>query len=169
MFNALKSIYSNTTCILNFNGKNSSEFRTSSGIRQGAPSFPCLFIIFINDLIYYIRIRYVSEPLIEVMHVLLHADDTLIISTNRLLFVQKCNYMLDYIHENELRLNLGKSSYLIINGKNTDEKSTIIINNGPLECKSVITFLGFLFSDKGTLNNDIKINIQNKRSNITVK
>ena len=125
MFNALKSIYSNRTCILNFNGKNSSEFRTSSGIRQGAPSSPCLFIIFINDLIDYIRIRCVSEPLIEVMHVLLHADDTLIISTNRLLFVQKCNYMLDYFHENELRLNLGKSSYLIINGKNTDEKSTI--------------------------------------------
>ena len=78
-----------------------------------------------------------SEPLLEVMHVLLHADDTLIISTNRLLFVQKCNYMVDYFHENELRLNLGKSSYLIINGKNTDEKSTIIINNGPLEYKSV--------------------------------
>ena len=35
------------------------------------------------------------------------------------------------------RLNLGKSSYSIINGKNTDEKSTIIINNGPLEYKSV--------------------------------
>ena len=102
MFNALKSIYSNTTSILNFNGKNSSEFRTSSGIRQGAPSSPCLFIIFINDLIDYIRIRCVSEPLLEVMHVLLHADDTLIISINRLLFVQKCNRMVDYFHENEL-------------------------------------------------------------------
>ena len=120
-------------------------------------------------MIDYIRTRCVSEPLIDAMHVLLHADDTLIISTNRMLFIQKCNFMLDYFRENKLRLNLRKSSYLIINGKNIDEKNDIILNNGPLEYKSEITYLGLLFSDKGNLNNDIKLNIQNKRNNITVK
>ena len=117
-------------------------------------------------MIDYIRTRCVSESLIDAMHVLLHADDTLIISTNRMLFIQKCNFMLDYISS---RLNLRKSSYLIINGKNIDEKNDIILNNGPLEYKSEITYLGLLFSDKGNLNNDIKLNIQNKRNNITVK
>ena len=126
-------------------------------------------IIFINDLVDYIRVRCVSEPLIDVMHVLLHADDTLTISTNRMLFVQKCNYMLDYFKENQLNLNLGKSSYLIINGKNIDEKSTIILNIGPLKYTSSITYLGVIFSDKGTLVNDISLNIQSKRGNITVK
>ena len=33
----------------------------------------------------------------------------------------------------------------------------------------LLAYLGYLFADKGTLNNDIKINIQNKQSNITVK
>ena len=120
MFNALKFIYTSTSCILNLNGVNSSEFVTSSGIRQGAPSSSCLFILFINDIIDYIRDRCVSEPLIETMHVLLHADDTLIISTNRLLFTKKCNCMLQYFDENRLKLNLGKSGYLIINSKTND-------------------------------------------------
>lgn len=168
MFNALKYIYTRTSCILNFNGNNSAELCTSSGIRQGAPSSSWLFIIFINDLVDYIRARCVSGPLIELMHILLHADDTLILSTKRSLFIQKCNFILDYFKENKLKLNLGKSNYLIINGKNI-EKSMIILNNGPIEYSSVIKYLAYLISDTGKINNDVKLNVQSKRSNITIK
>ena len=65
MLNALKSIYTTTSCILNMNGKFSPTFSTSCGIRQGAPSSSCLSIVFINDLIDYIRNRCEFEPLIE--------------------------------------------------------------------------------------------------------
>lgn len=117
MLNALKSIYSFTSCILHLKGKMSHAFETRCGIRQGASSSANLFISFINDIIEYIRERCDPEPLIEYLHCLLHADDTLIISTHREAFIKKCNLMQEYFDNNQLQLNLGKSGYMIINGK----------------------------------------------------
>ena len=85
-----------------------------------------------NDLIDYIQIRCECEPVIETMHALLHADETLILSTERPLFIKKGNFMLDYFEENKLKLNLGKSGYLIIKGKNKDTKESIYLKNGEL-------------------------------------
>ena len=60
MLNALKAIYTVTSCILTLKGKSSAEFSTSCGIRQGASSLSHLFILFVNDLIDYIRTRCIS-------------------------------------------------------------------------------------------------------------
>ena len=110
MLQALKRIYLFTTCVLSTATENSSEFRTYSGIRQGAPSSVFLFILFIDDLISNLQRECVQEPLISIMHSLLHADDTALISTERNLFIIKCNKMLDYFKENSLTLNFPKSS-----------------------------------------------------------
>ena len=122
-----------------------------------------------NDLIDYVRARCVAEPLIETMHVLLHADDTLITRTKRSLFIQKCNIMLEYFCKNKLKLNLGKSGYITINGKPTDLKTPIDLNNGTLKYKNQITYLGVIFSDTSRINNDIKLFIRENRNNITIK
>ena len=76
-----------------------------------------LFISFIDDLVEYLEERCEPEPILDTLHCLLHADDTAILSTNRELFINKCNHMLDYFADNSLSLNLSKSGYLIINGK----------------------------------------------------
>ena len=169
MLNALKALYTTTSCILTLSGKFSTAFCTTCGIRQGAPSSSFLFIAFIDDLINYIRDRCLREPLIDTMHALLHADDTLILSTERSLFITKCNIMLDYFEENKLKLNLGKSGYMIINGTNTDIKDSIWLKNGELFYKNEILYLGLLFSDSGNIGHDISLNIKKKRSNISVK
>ena len=100
------------------------------------------------------------------MHVLLHANDTLILSTERSLFIKKCNFMLDYFAENRLKLNLRKSSYLFINGKNTDAKVSIYLTNGELCYKKQI---GLVFSGTGNISNDITQNINIRRTNVSVK
>ena len=102
-------------------------------------------------------------------HCLLHADDTAILSTNRDLFVRKCNLMLDYFTENMLSLNLSKSAYLIINGKCNDPKSYITLKNGKLEYKSVVTYLGAKISDSGSIKQDIDYYSTEKRANVTIK
>ena len=145
-----------------FYGQSSKIFETCSGIRQGAASSVFLFIVFINDLIKYLKRKCIEEPLIGTMHSLLHADDTAIISTNRLLFITKCNHMLDYFPTNKLGLNLGKSGYMIINGKAADIKCMITLNNGILLYKSKIIYLGAIFSDTGNINNDIQLHIAEK-------
>ena len=169
MLNALKLLYLPTYCILSFYGQFSELFETCTGIRQGAASSVLLFIVFINDLIIYLKSKCVDEPLIDNLHCLLHADDTAILSTERSLFIRKCNYMLEYLNENKLGLNLGKSGYLIINGKDADTKSTINLNNGSLKYKKSVIYLGAIISDSGNINNDIQLHINDKRSNVTVK
>ena len=81
MLAALKRLYTGTKCILQLGKMMSDSFATSSGIRQGASSSVFLFILFINDLIDYMKQNCVEEPLIRMMHCLLH--DTVILSTNQ--------------------------------------------------------------------------------------
>ena len=74
MLNALKTIYNNTSCILNIQQKYQ---------RQSASSSSLLFVIFIYDFVEFIRKKYDPELLIESLHCLLHAGDALLICTIR--------------------------------------------------------------------------------------
>ena len=58
MLQALKRIYSFTPCVLSVGFKISHEFRTYTGSRQGAPSSVLLFILFMDDLISYLKRHY---------------------------------------------------------------------------------------------------------------
>ena len=168
MFGALKRIYLETYCILSFGNEFSTEFRTYCGVRQGAASSALIFIGYINDLVEYLEERCPQEQILEDLHCLLHADDTAILSTDRQLFIYKCNCMLDYFAENSLSLNLSKSGFLIINGLEAD-KTDIQLKNGILEYKSMLTYLGIKISDSGKLKYDIESYIDGKRPNITIK
>ena len=86
--------------VLSLGGETSDPFQTYTGIRQGPPSPALLFILFIDDLITYLNANCVEETLIGLMHCLLHADDTAVISTDRELFIKKCNIMTQYMKDN---------------------------------------------------------------------
>ena len=123
-----------------------------------------------DDLIKFLKDECIREPLIGIMHCLLHADDTAIISTNRELFTTKCNKMLSYFGENCLTLNLAKSSYMILNGKEGDIKNDIHLENGStLEYKSSYVYLGAIITDTGNIKHDVEKFIDTKRSNVTIK
>ena len=166
MLQALKKLYKFTFCILSYGQEYSQKFRTFTGVRQGAASSALLFILFIDDLVNYLEERCEAEPILDLLHCLLHADDTAILSTNRDNFIDKCNHMINYFNENLLALNLSKSGYLIINGKAGDHKSNLMLNNGYLEYKSELKYLGVMISDKGNLREDIDLFVTNKRSNM---
>ena len=65
---------------------------THSGIKQGAPSSVILFIIFMDEFIDIMKDR--LKNVIGILHMLLHADDTAILSTSRDVFTYKCNTLL---------------------------------------------------------------------------
>ena len=130
LLQVLKRLYLRTFCILSYGQDFSHKFRTFSGIRQGAASSVLLFIAFIDDLIDYLKEHCYTEPILGNLHCLLHADYTVIVSTNRELFIQKCNLMLDYLDTNSLSLNLSKSGYIIINGKKGIGQGDILLKNG---------------------------------------
>ena len=155
MLQNLKRLYSYTLCILTYGKEFSKRFRTYSGIRQGLASSVLLFIAFVDDLIDYLKDKCTREPIIDDTHCLLHADDTAILSTNRDLFIIKCNHMLHYFNKNSLSLNLSKSGFIVIDPMGGVSKADITLENGRLEYKPVITYLGAIISDTGSVDNDV--------------
>ena len=124
--------------------ESSKQFYRKCRIHQGAPSSSLLFIVFINDLIDYVRNSYVPELHVDTIHILLHTDDTVIISTQENLFlistqenlfIQKCNVMLQYFSENNLKLNPRKSGYMVRTNDIKIRKKKLEVNNGYLMYK----------------------------------
>ena len=169
MLEALKNIYLHTTCTIHFYGCFSESFTTSRGIRQGSASSVLLFILFMDGLFPFLSEKCSTEQLIKDFHALVHADDTLIISTDRDKFITKCNHMLEYFAENSLVLNFDKSSYFIINPKKTDRKVRLQLSQGYLKYKSIQEYLGVIITDGGVLKHDVSKFIRDKRSNILIK
>ena len=94
LLEALKLMYLCTRCVLKSAGKLSDIFHAYSGIKQGAPSSVILFI-FMDDVIDTLKEKCVNEFIINNLHCLLHADDTLVMSLDFTCFVHKCNVLVN--------------------------------------------------------------------------
>ena len=60
-----------------------------------------------------------------------------------------------------------KSGYLIIDGKGKCNK--LLLNNGYLQYKNAIKYLGVIISDTGNIKKDVQMYIQKKRANVYTK
>ena len=169
MLNALKRMYLCTRCVLKGFGKLSEVFEMHTGIKQGASSSVILFITFLDDVIDHLKERCIAEPIINDLHCLLHADDTLLLSTNRELFVKKCDILIELFHAKKMSLNYKKSGYMIINGKLDDIKCNLKIKTGLLSYKKFQKYLGAIFSDTGVVKEDVSLFLAEKNKQVFVK
>ena len=169
MFLAIKAMYSVSKCIIKSGHKLSDIFLTHSGIKQGAPSSVILFIIFMDDFIDIVRNKCLREPVIGVLHILLHADDTAIMSTNKILFIRKCNILLAAFKEKKVSLNLKKSGFLVINPHTLEDRLDIKLDSGWLNYCSTFVYLGAIFSDNGTVYYDLNLHVKNRGKSVFVK
>ena len=169
LLEAIKATYKITRCALKGFGKLSDVFQTHSGIKQGAPSSVILFIIFMDDLIDNLKNKCVDESIIKNLHSLLHADDTLVLSLERNLFIAKCNNLIDSFHVKKLQLNLKKSLYMIVNRSNNDDRIDIKLKSGWLPYAASTIYLGALFTDTGILSSDIQQHAINKNKSVSIK
>ena len=169
MLSSLKSIYSCRRCALKGFGKLSEVFETFTGIKQGASSSVILFIVFLDDIIDILKQKCIIEPILNNLHCLLHADDTLLISTSRNNFIHKCNVLINVITSKKMSLNYKKSGYMIINGKTNDTRCHLKIESGWLEYKTSHKYLGAIFNDLGNLREDVTTFLDKKHKDVNVK
>ena len=170
MLFALKQINSFSICVINFQGELSSSFRMEHGVRQWAALSALLFITFMDGLFQHLEENCSLETLLTDIHALIHADDTTILSTDRLKFIQKCNELIRFFNMHRLKLNLGKSGYFIINPKENDVKHSIMIpESGLLKYTSEIVYLGVIITDIGSIKHDVHLYINKKRPNVSIK
>ena len=102
MLFALKQIYSFLICVLKFQNELSNSIRMERGVRQGAASSVLLFNSFNDGLSQHLETKCSIENFLNNLHVLIHADDTIILSTEKGLFIQKCKEMIDFFSINKL-------------------------------------------------------------------
>ena len=103
------------------------------------------------------------------LHVVLHADGTVVFSTTRRLFIKKWNTLISTFRENRLELNFGKSSFMIIHPMNEDLRINIKLDSGWLSYKNVVVYLGAIISDNGSIHNDINLHVADRNKSVYVK
>ena len=135
----LKSYLSNRHQYTSISGHFSSCLPVISGVPQGSVLGPFLFTVFINDL-----------PLITNMSTTLFADDaclsyshssTLQIEEFVNAELQKVNL---WLLSNKLKLNIGKTNYMLVHRQRTLSNISIEINDCIIDRKEEVKYLGVI-------------------------
>lgn len=119
-----KSYLNNRTQQIRFNNNWSKLLTTEYGMSQGSVLEPLLFIIYINDII---------EVCLEEYGVKIFADDTLIyvVGESSAEIEQKMNTVFNVVERsmnvNKLKMNAGKTKYMIIKSVRKELKGSITL------------------------------------------
>ena len=159
MLNALKDMYKEACVFVEMNGEYSHEFDLTAGVLQGAATSTILFIAYTADLITLFRNIFKVEDLIHMYHILVHADDALILATKKSILKEKFQVLETYCNENKIKLQPKKCSFICIN---SIEREPITLENGEIHHSSETIYLGSTITNVGNINNDIKQEIKGK-------
>lgn len=159
MLNALKGMYSNTLAYVSIQGEFSDIFPLKAGVLQGSATSTLLFMAYTSDIITIYNTLFAQELYIHMYHILLHADDSLILASTKKLLIEKYYAMDTYCMNNMLHLQPKKCGFICINSRETD---SITLKNGKINSINEISYLGSIISNSGNIDHDIKLEVDSK-------
>lgn len=161
----LASMYKRTESII-IQKDNFCSYELLSGIKQGLPLSPFLFIFYINDVFAFFYSLYdnMTEDLLKKLHILIHADDANILATTRDDLIKKIHSMMEYCKKNMIRLQVTKCMFLVINGNDKD-KEEIPLDSSNMPYTNSVIILGTPLSDCGDLRKDLDLHLQMRFKN----
>ena len=152
----IEKMYENTYMRVRIGKSLTEAFKYERGVRQGCPTSPLLFDIYINDLLD--GIRPVEVPGLEHgLRGLMFADDTVIIADDYQDLVEKLAAIERWMSMNAMEVNPSKCGVMVIKAKPSEAPIEPIMYNGeiiPIVEKYV--YLGIEF------NNILDINMMSK-------
>ncbi|UYV81756.1 ADCY8 [Cordylochernes scorpioides] len=114
--NLIKRYYEDMTAAVRWNNSITEFIEIRSGVLQGDPLSPYLFLLFINDLIKIFDDSGLSGiylPNFGNIHLLLYADDIVLIGDSKINLQLKINILKTYLETNLLTLNENKSRIMV--------------------------------------------------------
>jgi ribosomal protein S18 len=148
----LKSYLADRQQFVTINGSNSDKKALKFGVPQGSILGPLLFIIYINDL----------PNISKIAKFIMYADDANIIITGKSvaevneMFNDLSASLLNWVDSNGLKLNLGKTNYMIFSRQKIDIPRGMSIANRKIERKNEARFLGVILDDKLAFSTHIR-------------
>ena len=163
LLKALMEMYSMTDAYIFLNGEYSRKLNITAGVLQGSSSSTLLFMAYTSDIIELFRQTFPAEELLKYYHILLHADDSLILATSKVSLVKKFVKLAEYCKDNNIKLQLGKCCFLVINSKDIEN---IVIGDESIINKKEFVYLGSVITDAGNVTNDVKAEIKRKEKKL---
>ena len=148
---------------VNLDGEYSRKLLISAGVLQGSASSTLLFMAYTSDIIIIFRKHFPAEEIIKLFHILLHADDSLILATSKDSLIKKFQKLDEYCLKNNIKLQLHKCCFLAIN---SDEKSDIVLERGTICNESEFVYLGSTITDNANVSDDLKAEIKLKEKKL---
>lgn len=159
MLYAIIEMYKVTDAYVLLNGEYSKKLSITAGVLQGSASSTLLFMAYTSDLITLFRSYFPAEELIHYYHLLLHADDSLILATTKRSLIEKFRKLCEYCKINNIKLQLSKCGFLAIN---SDEKGPIRFDNDVIKNLDESLYLGSIITDSGNVSMDVKAEVKRK-------
>ena len=161
----IASIYMSTDNMM-FRGTEHTTYKLYSGIKQGLPLSPLLFLFYINDIFDYFGAIYNNgKNVFQCLHLLVHADDATIIAHDRNGAVQKLRSLLQYCALNFIIPQYCKCEFIVINGTAEDRKP-LPFGDSFLPHVLHITLLGSHLTCTASLNEEMSLHMQKRYKSV---
>ena len=153
---AVKSLYVGCEACVRVLGENSEWFKVKQGVRQGCVMSPWLFNIFIDNTIREARESFVGgvELRENTVQLLLFADDLLLVTEEEEDTQTNLRVINEVMQKWRLKINQKKTNVMAVcRGGSTVDMS---VNNEPIEVVRVTKYLGAMFNEEGTCDDEIE-------------
>ena len=156
------SMYMCTENII-FRHKNYVTFMLYSGIKQGLPLSPMLFIFYVNDIFEVFRSAYGIgvNNIFKIVHLLIHADDLTLLATLRNGAIDKLKTLRQYCNINYIIPQTMKCKFITINGSETDN-DPLPFGDDFLKNTNHLEILGSHIDSSGDLAEDLGLHMKKR-------
>ena len=138
-------------------------FKLFSGIKQGLPLSPMLFIFYINDMFEVFRTAHgrCIDNVFKIIHLLIHADDLTLFAIDRDSVISKLETLRKYCDLNYIIPQVLKCKFLTING-NADDNIELPFGDSWLEKVNELELLGSHICDSGSLVDELELHMKKR-------
>ena len=150
----IANMYKYSKCNI-FGNNTETSYYLYSGIKQGLPLSPFLFLFYINDIHDYFEIFFTKvTEVLQKLHILVHADDLTIVAFSRDLLVKKIQILISYCKMNDIVIQQSKCKFIVINGNQEDKEAIPFVLGSNIEVNENLDILGAFISEDMTESNN---------------